>query len=52
VTIEAKTNSMIEAIIPDIFIDLAMGILLFGSIALFHCATSQMFIVGIKFPSI
>ncbi|TYQ30884.1 hypothetical protein [Pseudanabaena sp. UWO310] len=40
---------MIETIIPNIFIDLAMGILLYGSITFFHCATSHVFIMGISF---
>jgi hypothetical protein len=39
---------MIEAIIPNIFIDLAMGILLYGNIAFFHCATSHVFIMAIS----
>jgi hypothetical protein len=40
---------MIETIIPNVSIDLAMGILLFGSIAFFHIASAQVFIVGIGF---
>jgi hypothetical protein len=40
---------MLQTIIPNFFIDLAMGTLLYASIALFHCATSQVFVVGISF---
>jgi hypothetical protein len=40
---------MFELVAPNIFIDLAMGVLLFGSIALFHMATWSVLVSGLDF---